>query len=246
MEFSQLIMLGIIIVLAAGFIQGLTSFGFALITMPFLAKVIPLQQVVPIVVILSLCTNLIVIINIRQYVDIKKIWILIVSSLLAAPLGTYLLIYLDANVLKVLTGLLIIVFACILLTGKSYPIRNEKLAFVPVGILSGLLNGSISMSGPPVALFLSNQSTSKEKFRANITAYAIILNVITICTYVYSGLLTQDVFIYTSWFIPSMFLGVLIGIKAIKRLDDKLFRKIALWLIIISGTWTIVNAIASL
>lgn len=39
MEFTQLIMLGIIIVLAAGFIQGLTSFGFALITMPFLAKV---------------------------------------------------------------------------------------------------------------------------------------------------------------------------------------------------------------
>ncbi|NMO98177.1 sulfite exporter TauE/SafE family protein [Paenibacillus lemnae] len=246
MDVNLLVILGIMTVFAAGFIQGLTSFGFALIAMPFLAKVIPLQQIVPIVVILSLFTNIIVIINVRRHIDIKKIWILILFSLLAAPMGTYLLIYLNEPVLKILTGLLIVGFSTILLLGKSFPIRNEKLAFVSVGILSGLLNGSISMSGPPVALFLSNQNMGKEKFRANITAYAIILNVITISTYIYSGLLTKEVMIYTSWFIPSMLLGVLCGIKAIKKLDDQLFRRLALWLIIISGLWTLVNTLTSL
>ncbi|MCJ8013251.1 sulfite exporter TauE/SafE family protein [Paenibacillus sp. KQZ6P-2] len=164
MESTAFLVICIFVVVGAGFIQGLTSFGFALIAMPFLARVIPLQQAVPAVVILGLCTNLIVIVDARRHVDLKKIWILILSSLLAAPIGTYLLLLLDERLLKLFTGVFIILIAVLLLLGKSFPVKNEKLAFVPVGIISGLLNGSISMSGPPVALFLSNQQQARKPF----------------------------------------------------------------------------------
>lgn len=243
MELNTLIISGIFIVLAAGFIQGLTSFGFALISVPFLAKIIPIQEAVPIVVILGFCTNIVVFISSVRHVDMKRIWLLIVSGLAAAPLGTYLLIYLNANVLKLVTGVLIIAFAGLLLLGKSFHVHKDRFAFVPVGIMSGLLNGSISMSGPPVALFLSNQGVSKETFRANLAVYGIFLNVITVGTYIYSGLMTSDVMTYTTWFIPSMLLGVVIGIKAVKRLNDELFRRLSLWLIMISGVWTIVGTL---
>jgi uncharacterized membrane protein YfcA len=127
--------------------------------------------------------------------------------------------------------------------GKSFPVKNERVAFIPVGLTSGLLNGSISMSGPPVALFLSNQGASKETFRANITVYGIILNVITVTAFFYRDLLTYDVMKYTVWFVPATFTGVIVGVKALKKLNDKLFRRIALWLIITSGVWTIVSAL---
>ena len=243
MEFYTLIALGLIVVLAAGFIQGLTSFGFALLSLPLLTQFIPLQEVVPIVVILSLCTNIFIFIHSRQDAELRKIWILILSSLAAAPVGTYLLLYLDSNLLKLCTGVLITLFAFILLSGKSVPVQNERLAYVPVGITSGILNGSISMSGPPVALFLSNQGVGKETFRANISAYAILLNLITVCTYLYGGLITSEVIRYTSWFVPGMFIGVFIGIHAVKRLNDKLFKRIALWLIVLSGGWTMITAL---
>lgn len=243
MDSAFFLIVCIIVVVAAGFIQGLTSFGFALIAMPFLAKVIPLQQAVPIVVILSLCTNLMVIVDARRHVDLKKIWILILSSLAAAPLGTYLLLLLDERLLKAFAGVFIILVAMLQLLGKSFPVKREKLAFVPVGILSGLLNGSISMSGPPVALFLSNQRVGKDTFRANITAYGIILNVITISTYAYSGMLIKPVFTYSLWLVPSMLIGVFIGIKAIRRLNDQWFRRIALWVIMLSGLWTVISSL---
>lgn len=243
MDFYMLVLLGVIVIFAAGFIQGLTSFGFALISMPLLTLFIPLQEAVPIVVILSLCTNLYVFISTRRFIQFKKIGLLVVSSLLAAPLGTQLLVYVEPYVLKLFAGLLVVVFACLLLMGKSFPIKNERIAFIPVGLTSGLLNGSISMSGPPVALFLSNQGASKETFRANITIYGIILNVITVTAFFYRDLITQDVMMYTAWFVPATFIGVIIGVKALKKLNDKLFRKIALWLIITSGIWTIVSAL---
>ena len=57
------VLLAILIILFAGFTQGLTSFGFALIAMPFLSHLVPLNQAVPLVVMLSLGTNVLVILH---------------------------------------------------------------------------------------------------------------------------------------------------------------------------------------
>lgn len=214
--------------------------------MPALSRIIPIQEAVPIVVILSLFTNLIIIKDCYRSINIKKIWLLIIASFIAAPLGTYSLMYINGNFLKIFTGILIITVAIILLSGKTFPIKNEKLAYFPVGMLSGFLNGSVSMSGPPVALFLSNQGANKNEFRANITFYAIFLNIFTIITYVYNGLISKNIIVNTSWFTISMILGVFIGIKTIHKLDDKLFKKIALLLIIVSGFVTIVTTIVKI
>jgi uncharacterized protein len=231
------------IIVFAGFTQGLTSFGFALIAMPFLSQIIPLNQAVPIVVFLSLCTNLLVIANCYRFIKIKRIWIMVVSSLIAAPFGAWLLVYVDADILKLVTGLIIIAFALALLFGKSFPIRDERLAFIPVGLLSGLLNGSISMSGPPVALFLSNQNTDKGTFRANITFYAIILNIITLFTFFLNHLITKEVAAYGVNLVPAMLVGVFLGIIATRKLDERVFKNVALMLIILSGIWTVFNAL---
>ncbi|WP_342346126.1 hypothetical protein [Paenibacillus mangrovi] len=61
------------------------------------------------------------------------------------------------------------------------------------------------------------------------------------CTFAYSGILTKQVFTYSLWLIPSMLVGVFIGIKAIRKLNDQWFRRLALWVIILSGTWTVIS-----
>jgi uncharacterized protein len=99
------------------------------------------------------------------------------------------------------------------------------------------------MSGPPVALFLSNQNTDKDTFRANITFYAIILNIITLFTFFLNHLITREVATYGAYLIPSMLIGVFLGIFATRKLDDQVFKKIALSLIILSGIWTVFNAL---
>ncbi|ACT03343.1 sulfite exporter TauE/SafE family protein [Paenibacillus sp. JDR-2] len=229
------------IVLLAGFVQGLTSFGFALISMPLLVKLMPMQQAVPVVVVLSLLTNIAVLYSSRKHIRIRQIWPLLAASLLAAPLGTYALLYVPANALKLGAGLLVAVVSILMLSGKSFPLG--RLAYMPVGAVSGFLNGSISMSGPPVALFLTNQGLDKMTFRANITAYALILNIITIGTYMYEGLLNETSMKTVGWAVPALIIGVIIGIKAVGRLNDKLFKTIALWLILITGLWTAVGGL---
>ncbi|WP_243895792.1 sulfite exporter TauE/SafE family protein [Paenibacillus sp. F411] len=234
---------GMLVIVLAGFIQGLTSFGFALITLPFLAQLVPLTEAVPLVVILSLCTNLVIFTQTRDFIDLRSIWLLILCSVLAAPLGTKLLLVVEAGLLKAVSGAVIVVAAGLLLAGRSYPIRRERLGMVPVGILTGLLNGSISMSGPPVVLFLSNQGVDKQVFRANLNVYGILLNLVTISTFVYSGLITEAVLLQTAWYIPCLLIGVLIGLKAVRRLNEQRFKRFALGFILISGGWLLIQSL---
>jgi uncharacterized membrane protein YfcA len=235
-----------VIVLFAGFTQGLTSMGFSLISVPLLSRIVPLSQAVPAVVILSLCTNIMIIRTSYRFVRIGRIWPMVIASLIAAPVGAALLVRIDAVILKIVVGTIIAGFSALLLAGKTFPVRNETFACIPVGVLSGLLNGSISMSGPPVALFLSNQQADKHTFRANITLYAIVLNVITIISYVFHDLMTRELATLTLFLVPAMFLGVAIGIYATKIVKEPVFRKIILVLIAVSGIWTVYDSVIGL
>lgn len=234
----MLISLSIVVILIAAFTQGLTSFGFALISMPLLSKLVPLQEAVPLVVIMSGIINVMLLIQTWRHVQLSRVWLLITASLIAAPLGTYLLLYINPEYLKLVAGLLIAGFAVLLISNHSFPVKHEKLAYVPVGFLSGLLNGSISMSGPPVVLFLSNQGVSKEVFRANGTAMGVILNLFTIVGFYAAGLINHDVQSHLSWLVPGLIVGGFIGAKSIHRINENIFKKLSLYLILVSGVLT--------
>lgn len=246
MEIQPWLIFGILVIFFAGFIQGVTSFGFALVSLPLLSFFLPLRQVVPMIVVLSFFTNIAILLNSYKHLAIRKITLLVISGIAAVPVGSSLLFYVDEAVLKMAAGGLIVLFSAVMLSGKTFPVRNEKAGFVTVGLTSGLLNGSISMSGPPVALFLSNQGTDKMAFRANLTFYALILNAVTLMSYFYNGVLDGAVAGTLIWAIPAMVVGVLLGIRVGSRLEEALFRKLVLALIIVSGGWTLLSTMMGL
>lgn len=241
-EFGMLAF-AMLIILAASFIQSLTSFGFALIALPLLSLFLPLHEAVPIIVIFSLFVCLLVVIPNRRDINVKQIWLLIAAGMVAAPFGTYLLIAVEAYVLKTITGLLISLFAALMLLGRSLPIRKERTAFLTAGLLSGLLNGSISVSGPPLALILSNQGMSKQAFRANLALNGVVLNLVSIVSFAAGGLLDRETGNFLLWTIPAMLVGAWLGARAVHRFDERLFKKVSLWLILVSGIWTTLSGL---
>ncbi|WP_018610241.1 sulfite exporter TauE/SafE family protein [Uliginosibacterium gangwonense] len=238
--------LGIVIVMLAGFVQGVSCFGFALISLPILSQIYPLQLVVPLIVCLSAGTNILILKNCWRQIGLQTIHLLIISSLLAAPLGTHLLLWMKADALRLAATTCIAGFALLQLRGKQYPIRRPRLALLSVGALSGALNASISLSGPPVALFLNNQDTPKDRFRACITAYALILNLVTLASYQFNGLLTPAFFEQLKWLIPSMLLGTFIGGRCASYFSEACFKRSVLMMVILLAIIGMSHALYSL
>lgn len=237
-------MLGFISILLASIIQGITGFGFALIAVPLLSLFIPeLRNITPIIVIYSLLTNVIIVYKSRRYIDLKKIIPLIIFGIIATPIGTYILLYVKVSTLKIIIGLIITITAFAMLKNFKIKIENQGISYGIVGLLSGLLNGSTGLSGPPVVLFLTNQNTDKDVFRANLTFYGIATNIFAIMIFIAEDIVNASVLSFTILYLPALIIGVFGGIMLSAKINETLFKKLTIYLITCLGLYTAISTI---
>lgn len=244
-ESLTIILIGLTVVFLAGLTQGVTGFGFALVSAPIMIMFISPKVVVPIIVTYGLLISLIILFECRKWLDLIRIWPLIIAGLAGVPAGAYLLSSLPAGILKVFIGSAISLFALVLLSGFRWKIENERLAFVPVGFLSGLLGGSTSMGGPPAVLFFAHQGVEKQVFRANLVAYFSVLSVGAVIAFIFNDLITAEVVNYTIIFLPAMILGALTGIKLANKVEEEVFQKIVLLVVITAGLTSIASGLGT-
>jgi hypothetical protein len=235
------IFIGILIIFVASFIQGLTAFGFSLLAVPMLVVFLSPKVVVPVMIIYSLLLNIYLFIEARKDVMLKRIIPLIICGIAGIPFGAWLLKALEPQVLKIIIGVAITFFAVLLILGFRREVKNEKRAFLPIGFISGILNGSISMSGPPVIIFFTNQGMSKNVFRANLIAYFLTLNIFSIPVFFLNGLMTGEVLTHSLYYLPGLLAGAVAGNAMTHKVPEDRFRKIALVVILLSGVLSILS-----
>jgi uncharacterized protein len=241
LDFIILLLIECIVFLAA-LVSGLTGFGFALVLAPNLMLLLSPKTAVPVVTVLSVVLNSILFYEARSWVNPREIRPLVVSGLLGMFCGALLLFYLNVPLLKLLTGAVIIPFAIALLLDVKIELHSRLLQ-VPVGLISGFLGGSTSMSGPPVVLFFQNRGFEKRVFRANLIFYFFVIYPLTLPTYYLGGLLTGEVFSTALLAAPAMVAGALLGARHVHRVNEGLFRRITLLLVIASGVFSIVTGL---
>ncbi|HOG45582.1 MAG TPA: sulfite exporter TauE/SafE family protein [Anaerolineae bacterium] len=226
---------GLVVVSLAGLTMGLTGFGFALMATPLLLLVLPPTVVVPLLTLQSTLNNVVILWESRRWVDLRRIWPLMLAGIVGVPFGAYLLVAWDVNTLKAFIGAAAALSALALLFGFKRHIVRERLAALPVGLASGLLNGSTGMAGAPVILFFTNQGIEKRAFRANLTAYFGLLNVVTLTTYAANGLITRPVAACAGLLLPGLVVGLVVGTRLVPRVNEQRFRQITLAVVGASG-----------
>ena len=226
---------GIVAVFAAGIAKGLTGFGFSLITVPILVILLGPRKAVPVIIILNAVSNIPLYLHSRKYSSLARIRPLIAAGVVSIPVGTYLLLVLDAAALRLIVGVVICFFALAFLLGLRREIKRETRGLIGTGLVSGILNGLISTGGPPVILFLANQGMPKDRFRANLIAYFLFLNAATLPAHFVGGLLSLEVVEYAAIFMPALAGGALVGIRLIKHVPEAAFRKTVLIIVMVAG-----------
>ncbi|MCF7918961.1 MAG: sulfite exporter TauE/SafE family protein [Candidatus Cloacimonetes bacterium] len=238
---NSLILWGSIIIAASALLQGLSGFGFSILSLPLLSMFLSPKTVVPVLLIFSMIINVTVIISCWRSFSIHHIWRLLVGGIIGLPLGAKLLMILDDDLLRRGIGFFVVVFALLLLTGKRWQLKREKLAQPFIGFLSGIFSGSVGISGPPIILFLSNKGVQKDEFRANLAGYFFLINLFTIPVYFYNHLFTKEVVHLTFQFLPFLLLGVISGAIIAKKIKPEVFSRLVLYLLLITGILAMVK-----
>lgn len=207
------------------------------------------EVVVPTLMIMSVINTTWVAVQSRRDVIPGLVAPLLFGGVLGVPLGLYILTWpsLNDSLFKAGVGAAMIVVAAMMFTGWRRPIKHQRAALLPVGFLSGVMNGSISICGPPIFLFLANQGTPKNIFRANIVTYFTLLNAVSLVLFARAGLLTGEVLMQSAAFAPGLLVATYAGTRLAAHISQEVFGRVTLICAAVMGTVLLVqNTIALL
>ena len=227
--------IGGIIVFFSSMVQGATGFGFSLIALPLLGFIFDFKIVVPALVIYSIGLNIIVLTRIKFKPNWRDIALLSVFAISTIPLGVNMLLFVEQETLKVFVGALIIIISLIMMKGFQINLKNRVLAYSIAGIFSGVLNGAVSLSGPPIVVLLANENQDKNQFRGSLTLVFFLLNIVTVAMYWYRGLFQSPALGKMMILLPIMIIGTYMGIYLGNKVDEDKFKKAVLFLLLLMG-----------
>ncbi len=158
--------------------------------------------------------------------------------------GAFLLKNADVQRLKVVFGIVVILIGVemFLREYQKKQAKDSKAALAIIGILSGLLCGMFGI-GALLAAYVGRVTKESDEFKGNISAVFIVDNTFRIVMYSMLGVLTLATLKKSLILMPVMLLGLFVGMKSAKRLDDKIIKKLVIILLILSGVALIVNNI---
>jgi hypothetical protein len=163
----------------------------------------------------------------------------VTTSLVGLPLGLVLVRLVNLRALAVLIGLVVIAFV---VAGKRLRLRG-RAGTALAGITSGALLTSTGMSGPPVALALQGRGLDQVTYRATLQAIFCAQDLLAITGFLIAGALTGRAFLFTLVGGPAIYLGWKLGQIALRRVDEALFRRTVVVLLLASGALSALTGI---
>jgi uncharacterized membrane protein YfcA len=235
---------------AGAFVQSTTGFGFALLLSPALFAVMEPVEAVMALLVLGLALNLLVLFERGrpQHVDWRALAPMLLAALPGLGLGALALTQLSKATLQVAVGAAVIAAAAWQLRRRhaSAPSRLPPAAGPAAGFVSGALTTSISVSGPPIVLWLEARGVRPEEFRASLAASFLALNLA-------GGALLLGAegsgSVDAGTIAPLLVLvgaGYGLGALAFRRLDHERFYTLALALVACTGAASIAAGVGQL
>ncbi|MDU4962173.1 MAG: sulfite exporter TauE/SafE family protein [Sporomusaceae bacterium] len=228
----------------SSFLQTVTGFGYALAAAPLLALFMDPKEAVMLVLATGAITKIMLLAGAKiqgRFTDIAPLFL---ASLLGALPGAYLISAIGVDALRAFIGIILLTTTAAMCANCRVRIQRPRLAESAVGMLSGFLGATTSLSGPPLVLYYLNENAEKDLLRANLTRYFLLGNLATLLlSYSFGTLRPEALLLPVLISIPAVAFGVWLGEKLFCRLDPPLFRKLAISVISVSGMITVYNGL---
>jgi uncharacterized membrane protein YfcA len=230
--------LAVLAALAGAAVQSASGLGFALVLSPVLFAVLEPAEAVTAVLLLGMVLCSLVLVESRG-VATHGLGRLLVPAVPGLGLGLLVITALSKESLQVGVGVAVIAAAAWQLRHRA-PIRVPAVA---AGFLSGALTTSISVNGPPLALWLESERVPPEVFRTTLAAAFLILDVAGVALIVSSqGLDTIDLGVLAP-LLAAVAAGYALGSVAFRRLDPDRFSTAVLVVVICTGIASVLGGI---
>ena len=243
-DFNSIFLISIIFLLA-GFVKGASGIGLPAISLAFLTMFIGIKTAIALVVVPGLLTNFWQVFGAFKIKNIIiMLWPLLICLFIFSLLGARVLVN-NSEILTLLLGIILTSYASLSLINKNIiiPLRYEKVIGACAGALGGFFGGSTGTFIFPLALYVYSLKMDKDEFLQSIALVLISASLFLGIALTGNKLWTLELFIYSTYATLPSFAGMYVGRKLQFKLNEKFFRKLFLFVLIIVGFLIINKAV---
>ena len=233
----------------AGFVQGLSGFGFSLVAVSFWAWSLDPQLAAVLAVFGGLTGQLLAAFKVRRGFDAARVLPFIVGGLLGLPLGLWLLPRIDATLFRALVGGLLAVWCPLMLLSGRLPRlgggpAGGRAGDAVAGALGGLMGPLGGFTGALPTLWCTLRGFERDTQRAVIQNFNLALLAATMASYLATGLVTARMLPWMAVVAPALLLPALLGMRVYIGISPLVFRNLVLGLLTLSGLAMLANSAA--
>ena len=225
--------------LIAGLVKGVVGFALPMVMITILGSVVTPELALAGLILPTLVTNTQQ--ALRQ--GVSAAWSSVVMFRVFMLTALFFLL-ISAQLIRVIPnalflgviGGMVICFSLLQLSGRRIPIKKEsKVSHAAIGALTGFVGGLSAVWGPPTVAFLTVMDVEKkEHIRTQGVVYGVGALALTF-SHLSTGILNLNTLIFSAILIPAAIFGMRLGRTIQDRIDQSIFMKATLFVLMVAG-----------
>lgn len=218
------------VTLGAAIVNGALGYGFSSITVPIALLFLTNRVLNPALVPIEVVLNAYVLWVNRASLPVvwRRVLPIVIGLVPGVIAGTALVSQVNPGWLKLGTFVALLPLILLQAAGFRRPIRAERSVGLAFGGGVGVLYAVTTISGPPLAVMLSNQGLTKRDFRAALGFIRLAEATFTAGAYGVAGLYSVESAGLIPYIVPSIVIGVPIGAAIIQHVRPETFRRVCM------------------
>lgn len=235
----QDLLLALAVAVLAGWVKGMVGFAMPMVLVSGLSMFLPPDVALAGLILPTLVTNGVQ--ALREGVSaalssIRKFRIFLLVGLVFLLAGAQLVSLVPARTFLLMIGAPVTFFALIQILGVRLTLNKPSVRIeVGIGAIAGFVGGMSGVWGPPTVAYLTALNTPKaEQMRVQGVIYGLGA-VALLLAHLGSGVLRAETAPLSAVLIAPALAGMWIGMQLQSRIDQVLFRKVTLLVLLVAG-----------
>ncbi|XDA98771.1 sulfite exporter TauE/SafE family protein [Sulfitobacter sp. LCG007] len=227
------------IAVVAGIVKGTVGFAMPMVLISGLTVFLPPEIALAGLILPTVVTNLMQ--ALRQGIGpawdtVRKFRVFLLCGLVTLLISAQLVRLLSADLLLMLIGVPIVLFALLRLSGRQFEMaRQIPLVEAAIGGLAGFIGGLSGVWGPPTVAYLTALGTEKhEHVRTQGVIYGLGA-VALVGAHLTSGVLRAQTLPFSMALIVPAVIGMWVGTMILDRIDQRMFGRVTLLVLLLAG-----------
>jgi uncharacterized membrane protein YfcA len=214
----------------AAVVNGALGYGFSSIAVPLALLFLDNRVLNPALVLVEVGLNAYVLwVNRRALGTVwRRVLPIVIGLAPGIVAGTAIVSLVNPGWLRFATFVVLLPLILLQSAGYRRPLRLERSIGLVFGGALGVLYAVTTISGPPLALMLSNQGFAVAEFRAALGFIRLGESSLTAVSYATASLMTAEGLALLASIVPGVVVGVPLGAWLIRRVRPETFRRLCM------------------